>query len=470
MPETMDVLARAREWLRLHAEEMADDLCEFVRIRSVSRADLALPGAPFGAEVQQMLEFALLRGAAYGFETTNADGFYGKITLGDDDDSIGVIAHLDVVPEGVNWTRPPFAAVREGEFIFGRGASDNKSALVAGLYVMRMAKELRLPLKHGLRLILGTSEETGMQDMVAYNQREKPCKVTLVADSAFPVCYAQKGSLTAHVSIPMGAQIISFEGGEVDNMVPPVCECVLAIDADDARNALPPEIQVERGADGFAKVTARGAAAHAASPADGVSAIQLLTKALAASGLIEGDSLKAISAIEFLSQGYYGEHAGIACEDEHSGKTTMVVGIARSRGGEIEAHIDCRLSIKADIDAARAAMRSAVEARGFELKHMHTTPHVYISKDDERVRALQAVYAGITGDEREPYTMGGGTYSRCLKDAITYGLSLPGRKTRPDDLPEGRGGAHMPDECVHLPSLIEATHVLLMSVLALDAL
>ena len=41
----------ARAWIDAHAEEMIADLQAFTRIRSVSRSDLAAPGAPFGPGV-----------------------------------------------------------------------------------------------------------------------------------------------------------------------------------------------------------------------------------------------------------------------------------------------------------------------------------------------------------------------------------------------------------------------------------
>ena len=215
------MLEKCHAWLDAHENEMIEDLKSFVSCRSVSRADLAAPGAPFGPENAEMLNRILWRAARFGFETKNGNGYYGTVTLGKGDDAIGFIAHADVVPEGNHWIHEPYNPVREGDFLFGRGSSDNKSACVSALYIMRMIKELNLPLRHGVKLIVGLSEETGMQDMVPYNLAEKPCRVTLVPDGRFPVCYAQKGTLRARVKIARGEELAGFEGGEVDNMVPP---------------------------------------------------------------------------------------------------------------------------------------------------------------------------------------------------------------------------------------------------------
>ena len=467
------ILSMARQWLSDHKNEMISDLKDFVRIRSVSRADLAEDGAPFGAECRNMLNYALLRGEKYGFQTLNADGYYGKIMFGDDDHSIGMIAHLDVVPEGVNWIHPPYEGVVEGDFLFGRGASDNKGSAIACLYVMRMIKEMNLPVKHGLRLILGCSEETGMQDMDAYNAREKASVVTLVPDAAFPVNYAQKGSLTAHAQIELGEDVLSFDGGEVDNMVPPVAECVLNKEFDYVQKALVDKNLLSEKIELVLKnakpcVVAHGVASHAASPENGVSAIHMLADAILEAGIVKGQSEKALSAIRFISQGFYGEHAGVACEDEDTGKTTMVIGIARTHEDRVEVHADCRLSIKANLDKDTKNMTRAMENAGFTVTLMETTKPVYIPKDHPMVTALQNAYREITGDDAPAYTMGGGTYSRCLKNAITFGLGMRAFSARPENLPQGHGSAHAPDEYQNITALFESTLVFLSSVLKLD--
>ena len=347
------MLEKCRAWLDAHENEMIEDLKSFVSCRSVSRADLAAPGAPFGPENAEMLNRILWRAARFGFETKNGNGYYGTVTLGKGDDAIGFIAHADVVPEGNHWIHEPYNPVREGDFLFGRGSSDNKSACVSALYIMRMIKELNLPLRHGVKLIVGLSEETGMQDMVPYNLAEKPCRVTLVPDGRFPVCYAQKGTLRARVKIARGEELAGFEGGEVDNMVPPQAECVVRVSAEEAKAALTasgflaPEYEVSSD-DAGAKIVAHGVASHAAAPEHGKSAILMLADALEKAGLVGGASLRAVQAIRFFAQGCYGEHMGVACEDPDTGKTTMTVGVARTYGDEIELHADCRLSVAAN--------------------------------------------------------------------------------------------------------------------------
>ncbi len=66
------------------------------------------PSHPFGDSINEALEYMLNLGKALGFRTKNIDGYCGYIEFGNGDDLIGIIGHLDVVPEGEGWTYPPF--------------------------------------------------------------------------------------------------------------------------------------------------------------------------------------------------------------------------------------------------------------------------------------------------------------------------------------------------------------------------
>jgi succinyl-diaminopimelate desuccinylase len=455
-------------WLDENFEDMISDVQAFSRIRSVSRADLKEEGAPFGPECRSMLDFALLHAKEMGFETENHDGYCGSAVLGDGKNCIGIAGHLDVVPEGDKWIYPPYEATRVGDFLIGRGVSDNKSAAIMGLYVMKLLRDLGVPMKHGVRTILGCSEETGMQDLRYYVEHFDPPKLTLVPDSAFPVNYAQKGSLSGKMLIEAGAMIASFTGGEVPNMVPPHARAQLVgVSAAEAAPHFGEDFAVTD-ENGGALITARGIASHAARPEAGKSAIHMLADALAQSGLLSGQSQKAMEAVRDMTCDHYGANAGIAAEDPDTGKTTMVCGVAKMLpGGKISLSLDCRLSLAANGGSNIETFRAYAEKLGFETVGLEATPPVYTPKDDPRVALLTDLYAELTGTRVEPYTMGGGTYSRVLKDSITFGPGFPDLKIKPE-LPENHGGAHAPDEFMHIPSYRRAFEIYACAVKRLD--
>ena len=313
-----------------------------------------------------------------------------------------------------------------------------------------------------------------MQDMVYFREHAPVPVVSLVPDSSFPCNYAQKGNLSGRMRIKAGEQIAEFVGGEVDNMVPPHASALLRLPAADLQAAFDrlgadrDALQVEPEGE-LTRVRARGIAAHAAHPEKGRSALYLLADALAKTGLLTGQSQKAAESIADMCSDYNGTQAGIAWEDPDSGKTTMNIGVARMDGDSIRLHLDCRLSITADREANLAAFEAYAASLGFETFDMHTSEGVNIPRDDPRILTLQAVYTEVTGDERPPYTMGGGTYSKKIPNAITFGLGNPTASHRPEGLPEGHGGAHAPDEYRYLPDLLRAAKIYAAALPALDA-
>ena len=58
----------AAEWMEDHRRELIQELQSWASVPSVSRADLSAPGMPFGADCLQMLNVAMARGRAFGFD------------------------------------------------------------------------------------------------------------------------------------------------------------------------------------------------------------------------------------------------------------------------------------------------------------------------------------------------------------------------------------------------------------------
>ncbi|MDO4739743.1 MAG: M20/M25/M40 family metallo-hydrolase, partial [Eubacteriales bacterium] len=93
----------------------------------------------------------------------------------------------------------------------------------------------------------------------------------------------------------------------------------------------------------------------------------------------------------------------------------------------------------------------------------------YIPKDDPRIELLRRVCKEYAGLDAEPYTMGGGTYSRAVPNAITFGAGFPDRGQRMEFAP-GQGGAHQPNEHTYLPNIFEALKLMAVAVILLDRL
>lgn len=473
----IDLLARADEWIAAHRNEYISEVQGLVRFPSVSRADLAQPGAPFGPECRRVLDYAMERGRIYDFEVADHDGCAMSIAMGGMDNAIGMVAHLDVVPVGEGWVYPPFEAtyLPERDAMIGRGVSDDKGPAVASLFAMRMLRDLNWPLKHNLRLLCGMSEETGMQDMqrLVDAGMDFP-KVSLVPDAGFPVNFAQKGSVDGELTADCTGSLIAFDAGSVRNIIPDLAECVLTEPLDKvqaALAALPADVTepltvtaCEQGT----KIAAAGRAGHAAAPARSTNAIMLLTAALDQSGLLSGSCAKAIHELAELSSDGFGHATGVACADEVSGDLTLVYSVAHLVDGVLHIKLDCRFPVSLRSPELTARMRANWDARGLVVAALSASEPFYIPKDDPRVVALQQLYHEVTGRDEQPYAMGGGTYSRVVPNAISFGPGVPGIVRDLSFLPEGHGGAHGRDEVLFLDNLFTCSKIYAVALALLD--
>lgn len=75
-------------------------------------------------------------------------------------DPLLLMAHTDVVnvdPE--KWTFPPFSATRDGGYVYGRGAVDDKDNLAASMMIMLMLKRLDIELDRDVIFLAEAGEE-----------------------------------------------------------------------------------------------------------------------------------------------------------------------------------------------------------------------------------------------------------------------------------------------------------------------
>ena len=164
---TKELRAAVDAFVAANEENVVRDIKRLVDINSVEGAPE--PGKPFGAGPAAALDEALKIAAEMGLSTNNCEGYMGWAELpGETDKQIATITHLDVVPQGNGWTADPFdMQVREG-WIIGRGVADDKGPSVLCLYALKFLKEHNVPLKYGVRALLGANEETGMEDVEYY--------------------------------------------------------------------------------------------------------------------------------------------------------------------------------------------------------------------------------------------------------------------------------------------------------------
>ena len=186
-------------------------------------------------ELKRALEWTLALGEKFGFNVKNVEGYAGHIEMGSGE-LLGILGHIDVVPEGDGWCVPPYSATIKDGKIFGRGALDDKGPTLTALFAMKAIKDAQIPLNMKVRLIIGTDEESGWADMDYYFSKEEVPQIGFAPDAEFPVIHAEKGILHLELSKSHSTafpHLISVQGGERANVVPDVCEVTLkGIDSD----------------------------------------------------------------------------------------------------------------------------------------------------------------------------------------------------------------------------------------------
>ena len=199
-------------------------------IRTPSVKEEAESGAPFGRDVRKMLDRAMADAKSLGFAVRDFDGYACDITLGDAEEKIAVLGHLDVVPVGDGWTKPPFDAVIENGRMYGRGTNDDKGPSLAALFAMKAVRDAGIPLKKSIRMILGCDEESGWEDMEYYGAHEKIPDVGFSPDASFPLINTEKGMLVQELRAPAastGLKILKLSTGDRINVIPGECCAVV---------------------------------------------------------------------------------------------------------------------------------------------------------------------------------------------------------------------------------------------------
>ncbi len=113
--------------------------------------------------------------------------------------------HIDVVPAGdlSNWQHDPWGAELEGGRIFGRGACDMKSGLMAALYAVKAIKDSGISLNGSLMVQSVIGEEDGGIGTFASILRGHKGDAAIVCEpTRMNLIPAQAGALTFTVRVP----------------------------------------------------------------------------------------------------------------------------------------------------------------------------------------------------------------------------------------------------------------------------
>ncbi|MCI9682997.1 MAG: M20 family metallopeptidase [Lachnospiraceae bacterium] len=185
-----------------------------------SRQDTATPEHPFGVRVTDCLNKALEIARGLGFETENVGNQIGIASWGPDtEEYIACVGHLDVVDVNGVWKTDPFVCTEKDGFLYARGVLDNKGPMFCCLYGLKALVDLGYGFPIKVKIIFGTNEETGMEDMKWYFQNHKYPLMGWTPDCKYPVIYAERGRAAFRYSLPKAelGELVQFLNGFVLN-------------------------------------------------------------------------------------------------------------------------------------------------------------------------------------------------------------------------------------------------------------
>jgi acetylornithine deacetylase/succinyl-diaminopimelate desuccinylase-like protein len=161
-------------WLSAHRQQYVEDLKTLVRIPSVSLAGFAPATVRHSAEATA--ELLRSRGARR-VRVLEIEGAHPCVVgelFGDPRwPTVLLYAHHDVQPAGddAEWSHPPFDPVESGARLYGRGAADDKSAIVAFAAAIEACLSTLGELPLNLRLLIEGEEECGSTHLGEYLQQ-----------------------------------------------------------------------------------------------------------------------------------------------------------------------------------------------------------------------------------------------------------------------------------------------------------
>ncbi|OZI12763.1 dipeptidase PepV [Bacillaceae bacterium SAS-127] len=448
-------------------DDLLRDLQSLIAIKSVLDEEGATADAPLGQQVKEALDFMLMLGEKDGFTGKNIDNLAGHLEFGAGEELLGILCHVDVVPEGDDWTTDPFGGeIRDGK-IFGRGAIDDKGPTMAAYYAMKIVKEFGQAFNKRVRMIIGTDEESDWRCVDRYFATEEMPSIGFAPDADFPIIFAEKGiadfdlvfsPVVSTAQQPENLFVHLFESGRRYNMVPDYAKAVLTVNqgqtallqsySDFAKdNGLEGQYYIDRG---LLVLEMKGVSAHGMEPDLGKSAGLYLVEFLANRVLDE----KSAHFFQWTSDTFFndsrGKALGVHYQDDITGDLTINVGklsYDEQTGGRLG--LNMRYPVTFPLTEKKAELMERLQQENIVIENFSNSEPHHVEQDHPFIQTLAKVYEEQTGEKAELLSIGGGTYARSLKTGVAYGALFPGRA----DV------AHQKDEHMFIEDLLKATAI-----------
>lgn len=343
------------------------------------------------------------------FRTTTND--VGIVEVGEGDETLGVLVHLDVVSIGDprKWTFSPFEGMIYDGSIYGRGTLDDKGAAIISLYALKALVDLEVPLHKKIWLIIGTSEEGKWTDIQNFKSEFPIPNYGFSPDGEFPIFNIEKGyadiTLNFRESCNGKTSMISeLKAGKDTNTIPSRAEIVY---------------------NGKLSVF-EGVSAHSSTPEVGINAIEKLCMCK-----IINLNFKFVRFMnEILGQDMYGGRLTFKGNedywgDQYVGKTTVVPTVLGIRDGKVQLTLNVRHSYGVTRENIHKAFEEFAKEYDYDIKMEEYMDPMVVSKELGMLSLMAQVYEswGFTNS----FGVDKGTsYAKAMENFVSWGPSFPG--------------------------------------------
>ncbi|WP_242258731.1 dipeptidase [Streptococcus thoraltensis] len=401
-------------------------------------------GTPFGQAIQDVLEKTLDICQKIGFETyIDPEGYYGYADIGQGSETLAILCHLDVVPEGdVHlWNTNPFECVEKDGKLYGRGTQDDKGPSMMALYATKALLDANVELNKKIRFIFGTDEETLWRCMNRYNAIEEKATFGFAPDSSFPLTYAEKGLLQAKLH-GQGSPKIALDAGQAYNVVPAkasytgenIDELAQELDKLNFNYQLNEQ-----------QLTVYGLAQHAKDAPKGINAIVRLAKALT--------TLNEHPTLDFLAKMVDEDGRGLNIfgdiQDRPSGILSFNAAGLTITPESSEIRLDIRIPVLADKDDIVKKLKDVASDYQLTYEEYDYLAPLYVPLESEVVDTLLSVYREKTGDMQEAKSSGGATFARTMENCVAFGALFP----------HAEQTEHQENECIVIEDAFKAMDI-----------
>ena len=409
-----------RQYIVRNMEEFKSNLKGLIEIQSVP--------SDKGKGIEAM-NYVIGLAESSGFNTfTAAGGRVGVIEYGEGAETLGVLAHVDVVAaEADEWRFPPFTLTEDDGWLYGRGVADDKGAVMMILYVLKFFKEAGVACNKKIQLILGTQEETVWSDIYAYREEVATPDYGFTPDGEFPISNAEKGYVD---------MVLKFKAKTADD-----------VSGGNAPNTIPSMMSVTAGG---RKYDYKGKAAHSSMPESGENAIIAGAKDLY--GKVDEDAFRFVRDI--FDGDCNGKKLGLYEESYVNGNclnlTTLAPTMIRKAGDEIILTVNVRTAFGKTNAEVISAFEKESGVYGFEVGTGDDSREpIYVDFECGFLQLMKKTYDDKMGAGSEFLLAYGTTYAKALPNFVAFGPVFPGEP----DL------AHQADERLSADKIILACEI-----------